>query len=153
MAHEDLTFNVIGATMESPSKTPPACLYKPGTCGNKAGLFRWNPCRIWFSVASDCLSLAEGLGWRTAGSPLLRTHPLCWGKFHCLSLSVECPPYPYSKGGFPWRKYLYDRFHKFGNAIKYILELYVLFIPYMQEYCWFSLLEVWYSYRWKDHLK
>ena len=44
-------------------------------------------------VASDCLSLAEGLGWQTAGSPLLRTPWLCWGKFHCLSLSAERPPH------------------------------------------------------------
>ena len=42
-------------------------------------------------VASDCLSLAKGLGWRTAGSLFLRTTQLCWGKFHCLSLSAERP--------------------------------------------------------------
>ena len=42
-------------------------------------------------VESDCLSLPEGLGWRTAGSPLLGTPRLCWEKFHCLSLSVERP--------------------------------------------------------------
>ena len=30
-------------------------------------------------VVSDCLSLAEGLGWWTAGSPLLGTPRLCWG--------------------------------------------------------------------------
>ena len=42
-------------------------------------------------VAFDCLSLTEGLGWRTAGSPLLGTPRLCWEKFHCLSLSVERP--------------------------------------------------------------
>ena len=43
-------------------------------------------------VAFDCLSLAEGLGWRTAGSPLFGTPRLCWGKFHCLSLSAGRPP-------------------------------------------------------------
>ena len=45
-------------------------------------------------VTSDCLSLAaaEGLGWRTAGSLFLGTPQLCWGKFHCLSLSAERPP-------------------------------------------------------------
>ena len=51
-------------------------------------------------VVSDCLSLAEGerLGWRTAGSPLLGTSRLCWGKFHCLCLSVERPPQFYTTG-------------------------------------------------------
>ena len=44
-------------------------------------------------VVFDCLSLAEGLGWRTASSPLLGTSWLCWGKFHCLSLSAERPPH------------------------------------------------------------
>ena len=43
-------------------------------------------------VASDCLWLAEGLGWWTARSSLLGTPRLCWGKFHCLSLSAERPP-------------------------------------------------------------
>ena len=43
-------------------------------------------------VAFDWLSLTEGLVWQTAGSPLLRTPRLCWGKFHCLSLSAERPP-------------------------------------------------------------
>ena len=50
-------------------------------------------------VASDCLSLAEGLGWRTAGSPLLGTPGLCWGKFHCLSLSADRP---LKKAGGEW---------------------------------------------------
>ena len=67
-AHDDLTFNVIGATIESPSQNPPACLYKPRVWGNKAGLLKEGT-----AVASNCLSLAEGLGWRTAGSPLLGT--------------------------------------------------------------------------------
>ena len=47
MAYYHLTFNVIGATMESP-----ACLYKPRVCGNKVELLRGNPCQ------SDCFSLA-----------------------------------------------------------------------------------------------
>ena len=71
MAYYNLTFNVIGATMESPSQNPLACLYKPRVCGNKAELLRRNP------VTPDCLSLAKGLGWRTAGSPLLGTPRLC----------------------------------------------------------------------------
>ena len=41
MAYYHLTFNVIGATMESP-----ACLYKPRVCGNAAELLRGNPCRV-----------------------------------------------------------------------------------------------------------
>ena len=45
-------------------------------------------------VAFGCLCVAEGLGWQTAGSPLLGTLRLCWGKFHCLSLSVERLPPP-----------------------------------------------------------
>ena len=76
MAHDDLTFNVIGATIESPSQNPLACLYKPRICDNKAELLRGNPCGG-MSVASDCLLLPEGLGWRTAGSPLLGTPRLC----------------------------------------------------------------------------
>ena len=44
--HDDLNFNVIGATMESPSQNPLACLYKPRVCGNKAELLRRNPCRV-----------------------------------------------------------------------------------------------------------
>ena len=42
-AYYDLTFNVIGATMESPSKNPLACLYKPRVCGNKVELLKGNP--------------------------------------------------------------------------------------------------------------
>ena len=44
MAHDDLTFNVIGATMESSSQNPLACLYKPRVCGNKVELLRGNRC-------------------------------------------------------------------------------------------------------------
>ena len=43
MAYYDLTFNVTGATVESPSQNPLACLYKPRVCGNKAEVLRWNP--------------------------------------------------------------------------------------------------------------
>ena len=46
MAYYNLTFNVIGATMESPSRSPLACLYKSRVCGNKAELLRRNPCCI-----------------------------------------------------------------------------------------------------------
>ena len=50
MAQDDLTFNVIGATMESPSQPPPPnCLYKPGACGKKE-LLRGNPCRLSLSL-------------------------------------------------------------------------------------------------------
>ena len=56
MAYYDLTFNVIGATIESPSQNPLACLYKPRVCGAEAELLRGNPC------LSDCLSFAKGLG-------------------------------------------------------------------------------------------
>ena len=50
MACYNLTFNVIGATIESPSQNPLACLYKPRACGNKAELLRRNPCRLWLSL-------------------------------------------------------------------------------------------------------
>ena len=53
MAYYDLTFNVIGATMESPSQNPLACLYKPRVSVNKAELLRT-------PVVSDCLLLALG---------------------------------------------------------------------------------------------
>ena len=46
MAHDDLTFNVIGAPMESPSQNPHACLYKPGAYHNKAQVLRQNPLRL-----------------------------------------------------------------------------------------------------------
>ena len=71
MAHDDLTFNMTGVTMENLSKNPLACLYKPRVCGAEAELLRGNPC------LSDCLSFAKGLGWQTAGSPLLGTPRLC----------------------------------------------------------------------------
>ena len=71
MEYYDLTFNVIGATIESPSQNPLACLYKPRVCGAEAELLRGNPC------LSDCLSFAKGLGWQTAGSLFLETPQLC----------------------------------------------------------------------------
>ena len=46
MAYYDLTFNMTGATMESPSQNPLACLYIPRVCGNKAKLLRGNPCGV-----------------------------------------------------------------------------------------------------------
>ena len=46
MAYYDLTFNVIGATIESPSQNPLACLYNPRVCGKKAELLRWSLCRL-----------------------------------------------------------------------------------------------------------
>ena len=46
MAYYNLTFNVIGATVESPSQNPFACLYKPRVCDNKAELLRGNPCHV-----------------------------------------------------------------------------------------------------------
>ena len=59
MAHDNLTFNVMGATIESPSQNPPACLYKPRVCGNKAELLRRNPCRVWLSLARRGARLAD----------------------------------------------------------------------------------------------
>ena len=59
LAYYDLTFNVIGATMESPSQNPLACLYKPRVCGNKAELLRRNPCHIWLSLARWGAGLAD----------------------------------------------------------------------------------------------
>ena len=76
MAHDDLTFNVIGATMESPSKPPP---HSPPPLAfiSRELVAKKRNCLDGTPVASDCLSLAEGLGWRTAGSPLLGTPRLC----------------------------------------------------------------------------
>ena len=71
MAYYDLTFNVIGATMESPSQNPLLAYINQEFVAIKRN------CLDRTAVASDCLSLAEGLGWRTAGSPLLGTPPLC----------------------------------------------------------------------------
>ena len=73
MAYYNLTFNVIGATMESPSQNPLLAYINQEFVAIKRNCLEGTP------VVSDCLSLAEGerLGWRTAGSPLLGTPWLC----------------------------------------------------------------------------
>ena len=83
MAYYNLTFNVIGATLANPS---PLLAYI-----NQEFVAIKRNCLDGTPVTSDCLSLTEGLGWQTAGSLFLRTPQLCWGKFHCLSLSAEYP--------------------------------------------------------------
>ena len=76
-AHDDLTFNVIGATIESPSQNPPACLYKPRVCGNKEELLRRNPCPVWLSLARPGAGLADSrLTSPRDSSALLREVPL-----------------------------------------------------------------------------
>ena len=69
MAYYNLTFNVIGATLANPS---PLLAYI-----NQEFVAIKRNCLDGTPAASDCLSLAEGLGWRTAGSPLLGTPRLC----------------------------------------------------------------------------
>ena len=64
MAYYNLTFNVIGATMESPSQNPLLAYINQEFVAIKQN------CSDGAAVASDCLLLPEGLGWRTAGSPL-----------------------------------------------------------------------------------
>ena len=71
MAHDDLTFNMIGAAIESPSENPLLAYINQEFVAIKRNCLDGTP------AASDCLSLAEGLGWRTAGSPLLGTPRLC----------------------------------------------------------------------------
>ena len=71
MAYYNLTFNMIGATMGGPSPNPLACLINQEFVAIKQNCSDGTP------VASDCLSLAEGLGWRTAGSLFLGTPQLC----------------------------------------------------------------------------
>ena len=71
MVYYNLTFNVIGATMESPSQTPLLAYINQEFVAIKRNCLDGTP------VASDCLSLVRGLGWRTAGSPLLRTPWFC----------------------------------------------------------------------------
>ena len=51
MSYYNLTFNVIGATMESPSQNPPARLYKPRVCSNKVELLRQSACPVWLSLS------------------------------------------------------------------------------------------------------
>ena len=72
MAYYDLTFNVIGATIESLSQNPPLLAYI-----NQEFVAIKRNCLEGTPVVSDCLSLVEGLGWWTAGSPLLGTPRLC----------------------------------------------------------------------------
>ena len=71
MAYYDLTFNVTGATLESPSQNPLLAYINQEFVAIKRNCLDRTP------VAFDCLSLAEGLGWQTAGSPLLGTPRLC----------------------------------------------------------------------------
>ena len=71
IAHDNLTFNVIGATMESPAQNPLLAYINQEFVAIKRN---WSEGT---SVALVCVSLAEGLGWRTAGSPLLGTPLLC----------------------------------------------------------------------------
>ena len=76
-AHDDLTFNVIGATMGGPSQNPLACLYKPRVCGNKAELLRLNPSSLWLSLACWGAGLADSrLTSPWDPSALLRKVPL-----------------------------------------------------------------------------
>ena len=58
-AYYDLTFNVIGATVESPSQNPLACLYKPRACCNKAELLRRNLRRVWLCLTRQGAGLAD----------------------------------------------------------------------------------------------
>ena len=76
-AHDDLTFNVIGATIESPSQNPLACLYKPRVCGNKAELLRQNLCHVRLSLARRGAGLVDSrLTSPQDPSALLREVPL-----------------------------------------------------------------------------
>ena len=71
MAYYNLTFNVIGATTESPSQNPLLAYINQEFVAIKRNCSDGTP------VASDCLSLHEGLCWKTAGSPILGTPGLC----------------------------------------------------------------------------
>ena len=71
MAYYNLTFNVIGATTESPSQNPLLAYINQEFVAIKQN------CLDGTLVTSDCLSVAEGLGWRTAGSLFLGTPQLC----------------------------------------------------------------------------
>ena len=77
MAQDDLTFNVIGATMESSSQPPPPnCLYKPGACGKKE-LLTGNPCRLSLSLTLRGAGLVDSrLTFPRDPSALLREVPL-----------------------------------------------------------------------------
>ena len=85
-------------------------------------------------VVSDCLSLAKGLAWRTAGSPLLGTPRLCWGKFHCLSLSAERPPQ------------FATRIHRFCIQLSYpLVSVERILFTMCQVLLWESLLKLGHS--------
>ena len=71
MAYYNLTFNVIGATMGGPSQTPLLTYINQEFVAIKRNCLDGTP------VAFDLLLLSEGLGWRTAGSHLLGTVWLC----------------------------------------------------------------------------
>ena len=70
-AHDDLTFKVIGATIESPTQNPLLASINQEFVAIKRNCLDGTP------VAFDLLLLSEGLGWRTAGSHLLGTVWLC----------------------------------------------------------------------------
>ena len=74
--------------MESPSKNPPACLYKPGAYDNKVELLRQNPCRVWLSLAHRGAGLADSR--------------LTFPQDHCLSLSAEYPLQHSRMSGSRW---------------------------------------------------
>ena len=60
-----------------PSQNPLACLYKPRVCGNKADVLRWNPCRLWLSLARRGAGLVDSrLTSPLDPSALLREVPL-----------------------------------------------------------------------------
>ena len=71
MAYYDLTFNVIGATIDSPLQNPLLAYINQEFVAIKRN------CLDGTLVVSDCLLLAERLSWQTAGSPLLGTPRLC----------------------------------------------------------------------------
>ena len=89
-AHDDLTFNVIGATIESPLQNPPACLYKPRVCGNKAELLEplsrlivSRSSRGWVGRQQAHLSLGPlGFGEGSSTASLCRAPPAETSKFY-----------------------------------------------------------------------
>ena len=75
MVYYDLTFNVIGATMESPSQNPLLAYIN-----QEFVAIKWN-CLDGTPIASDCFSIAEGLADSRLTSPrdplaLVREVPL-----------------------------------------------------------------------------